>query len=253
MMDQEYETMSPPGSPAGRSTGSSNLSAKQYFCVNLSKFVIELIGTAFVTMFFYMMSGRFTSMFMAMWIITLFGLNISGAHFNPAVTVAQMLRKKTTFGKRRLLGVIYLIAQFSGGILGATAIATLLKEGSDYRINVMPASNECEYKDWAHEDDSQSYNKRKIDCRYDIPTDEKDEDGNVVNDEDGNPKVVFEDNPNKHWKTVESVVSETFGTFIYVLFFMISTDEKLRFSSDKVHNALVIASSYITSQLLAGG
>jgi len=59
--------------------------------------------------------------------------------------------------------------------------------------------------------------------------------------------MVGEENPNKHWKTFESVVSETFGTFIYVLFFMISTDEKLRFSSDKVHNALVIASSYITS------
>ena len=63
-----------------------------------------------------------------------------------------MIRKKTTFGKRRLLGVIYLFAQFSGGILGATAIATLLKEGRDWRINVMPSANECEYKDWAFYD-----------------------------------------------------------------------------------------------------
>lgn len=85
---QEYDTMSPPGSPNSRSTGSSNLSAKQYFLVNLSKFVIELIGTAFFTMFFYMMAGRFTSMFMAMWIITLFGINISGSHYNPSITVA---------------------------------------------------------------------------------------------------------------------------------------------------------------------
>lgn len=85
---QEYETMSPPTSPTSRSVGSSNLSAKQYFCVNLSKFIIELIGTAFFTMFFFMMAGRFTSMFMAMWILTLFGINISGAHFNPSVTVA---------------------------------------------------------------------------------------------------------------------------------------------------------------------
>lgn len=80
--------MSPPGSPSGRSAGSSNLSAKQYFCVNLSKFIIEIMGTAVFTMFFYMMQGRFTSMFMAMWIMTLFGINISGAHFNPCVTVA---------------------------------------------------------------------------------------------------------------------------------------------------------------------
>lgn len=145
-MDQEYEGISPPGSPGNRSAGSSNLSAKQYFCVNLSKFVIEIIGTACFTMFFYMMQGRFTSMFMALWVLTLFGLNISGSHFNPCVTLAQMIRKKTTFGKkRRLLGVMYLTAQFMGGIVGAMAIATLLKEGPEYRINVMPSATGCEY------------------------------------------------------------------------------------------------------------
>ena len=87
-MDHEYEGISPPGSPSGRSAGSSNLSAKQYFCVNISKFMIEMIGTAVFTLFFYMMQGRFTSMFMALWVLTLFGLNISGSHFNPCVTMA---------------------------------------------------------------------------------------------------------------------------------------------------------------------
>jgi len=59
--------------------------------------------------------------------------------------------------------------------------------------------------------------------------------------------VAANPNDNRHWKWFESIISETFGSFIYVLFFMISTDEKLRFSSDKVQNALVIAASYITS------
>lgn len=83
-----------------------------------------------------------------------------------------------------------------------------------------------------------SYNERIIDCRYDIPSNAVDEDGNEL------PAIP---NDNRHWKTFQSVISETFGSFIYVLFFMISTDEKLRFSSDKVQNALVIAASYITS------
>jgi glycerol uptake facilitator-like aquaporin len=209
------------------------LTAKQYFLVNFSKFIIEMVGTAFFTMFFYMMSGRFTAMLMAMWIITLFGLHISGSHFNPSVTMAQMLRRKTTFGKRRLLGVIYLVAQFSGGILGATGVALLLKEGSRYRINVMPASNECEYKEWSYTreyPEGDPYHARNIDCRYDIPSGEN---GENAKDEEDN-EIPATENENKHWKTFESVVSETFGSFVYVLFFMISTDEKLRFSNDKV-------------------
>lgn len=41
---------------------------------------------------------------------------ISGAHFNPAVTVVAMLRKNSNFGSRRLLGLMYIAAQFLGGI-----------------------------------------------------------------------------------------------------------------------------------------
>lgn len=127
-----------------------------------------MIGTAIFTMFFYMMQGRFTSMFMALWVLTLFGLTISGSHFNPCVTLAQMIRKKTTFGrKRRLLGIMYITAQFFGGIIGATAISTLLKEGADWRINVMPAATNCEYQAWTFQ--RQDENDGLIDCRYDIP------------------------------------------------------------------------------------
>jgi glycerol uptake facilitator-like aquaporin len=39
----------------------------------------------------------------------LFALNISGAHFNPTITLAQMFRKNSAFGKRRLKGIIYLL------------------------------------------------------------------------------------------------------------------------------------------------
>jgi len=161
--------MSPPGSPSGQSASSSNLSTRQYFCVNLSKFVIEMIGTAVFTMFFYMLNGRYSSMLLSLWVITLFGMNISGAHYNPCITLAQMVRKSSSFGRRRLLGIMYLVAQLFGGVLGAVAISALLKEGSRYRINVMPSAFGCEYKDWAYTKTETIDEEEKVyDCRYDI-------------------------------------------------------------------------------------
>jgi glycerol uptake facilitator-like aquaporin len=59
------------------------------------------------------------------WIITLFGQAISGAHFNPAVTLACMLRKNSNFGSRRILGVMYIVAQIIGGLLSAILVLFL--------------------------------------------------------------------------------------------------------------------------------
>jgi hypothetical protein len=55
------------------------------------------------------------------------------------------------------------------------------------------------------------------------------------------------DSEDRSWKTFESLLSEAFGTFVYVLFFMICTDDKLKYSNDTVKNSLVIASSYIAA------
>jgi len=43
------------------------------------------------------------------------------------------------------------------------------------------------------------------------------------------------------------------GTFFFVTLFMICTDKNTKFSSDKVINCFIIASSYIASRLLSGG
>ena len=40
---------------------------------------------------------------------------------------------------------------------------------------------------------------------------------------------------------------------MFVLFFMISTDRKTQYSTDKVCNCLVIAGTYIASRTLGGG
>jgi hypothetical protein len=55
-----------------------------------------------------------------------------------------------------------------GGIVGSCAIATLLKEGPRYRINVMPSAFGCEYRRWDYDTDIDG---EKINCRYDLPKD----------------------------------------------------------------------------------
>jgi len=101
-------TPSPPGSPSGNSLTSSSLTTKQYILVNLSKFVVELVGTAVLGIFYLLIGDQQAGILLGFWVITLFGTSISGAHFNPAVTVAIMLRKNSQFGSRRLLGIIYI-------------------------------------------------------------------------------------------------------------------------------------------------
>ena len=48
-------------------------------------------------------------------------------------------------------------------------------------------------------------------------------------------------------------LSETIGSFMFVLFYIISTDSKTRYSDDKAMNGFIIASSYIAARLISGG
>ena len=103
--------MSPPGSPGKYSLNSSNLTVQQYFFVNLSKFIVEMIGTAVMGIFYLMIGDQQVGLLLGMWVLTLFGEAISGAHYNPAITLVFMLRKNSrTFGSRRLKGIFYIVA-----------------------------------------------------------------------------------------------------------------------------------------------
>ena len=95
-----------------------------------------MAGTAALSIFYFLMAGNFAGQFFGYWVISLFAVNITGAHFNPAVTVAEMFRKNSNFGKRRLKGFIYLLGQFAGAILGAFAMF-FLSIGSE-SINIKP-------------------------------------------------------------------------------------------------------------------
>merc|ERR1712166_750958 len=66
------------------------------------------------------MGSRQVGLLFGFWIITLFGFKISGSHFNPAITLALMLRRDSPFGEgtnHRFLGVLFMVAQFGGAIV----------------------------------------------------------------------------------------------------------------------------------------
>jgi glycerol uptake facilitator-like aquaporin len=73
-----------------------------------------------------------------MWVLTLFGEAISGAHYNPAITLVFMLRKNSShFGSRRLKGLFYIVAQMIGGLIAGFVSLFLLK-GNNKMINASP-------------------------------------------------------------------------------------------------------------------
>jgi glycerol uptake facilitator-like aquaporin len=57
-------------------------------------------------------------MLLTLWVLIIFGWKISGAHYNPAISLAFMLRKDIGHFPRPL-GIMYIIIQFLGGFLGA--------------------------------------------------------------------------------------------------------------------------------------
>ena len=109
----------------------------------LSAYLAELIGTLLLVFFIssvvilYVSTGgqaQFGSdfavvglvhAFLLFGLIVMFGV-VSGGHFNPAVTLAALAIRRI----RPLDGVIYMLAQLSGGVLGALlAKGLLLDEG----------------------------------------------------------------------------------------------------------------------------
>ena len=94
----------------------SSMSCGQMIKFSMSKIIMEMIGTAFLTLFF--ISGFETTILLGLWILTIFFWKITGSHFNPAVTLAFMLRKDTGRFSRKL-GICYLIFQYAGALLGA--------------------------------------------------------------------------------------------------------------------------------------
>lgn len=81
--------------------------------IKMKKFFVELIGTFFLV-FTIGASGNVWAIATVLMAMIYMGGYISGAHYNPAVTVGFILRGTITIKE----GWVYWIAQFSGALLG---------------------------------------------------------------------------------------------------------------------------------------
>jgi glycerol uptake facilitator-like aquaporin len=210
---------SPPHSPGRVSLTSNMMTTKQYIMVNLSKFIVEIVGTTVMGLFYLLIGRQQAGMLLGFWIITLFGVAISGAHFNPAVTVVFMLRKNSQFGSRRLLGILYIAAQFIGGILAAT-IAVFIINNANNNVAISPVLV----------------------------------DGGTFTQIVGAGNSTISVETTKFvYKSFSATISELVGTFMFVFLFMLCTDKKTQFSEDKVVNCFIMSSAYVAARLMAGG
>ena len=86
---------------------SDQRSTCQMLKASLPKFLFEFVGTMFLTMFF--ISHSQPVILSALTILTIFTWKISRSHFNPAITLAHMIRK----GDKKMpvvLGGFYIIS-----------------------------------------------------------------------------------------------------------------------------------------------
>jgi len=77
--------------------------------------MFEFVGTFFMTAIF--IEGSLGAMFFGYFVALLMAANISGAHFNPAVTLAFMIRKENKLPKG--IAFLYMLFQFMGATCGS--------------------------------------------------------------------------------------------------------------------------------------
>src|SRR4029078_8508610 len=85
--------------------------------MKMNKNLTEMIGTFFLVMAIGL-TGNPLAIGAMLMVMVYMGGPISGAHFNPAVTLAALMRKKINTGG----AVQYWIAQFIGAFLAALVI-----------------------------------------------------------------------------------------------------------------------------------
>ncbi|CAI2378916.1 unnamed protein product [Moneuplotes crassus] len=102
------------------------------FCSSFLILIFEFVGTVVLTVF-QRMTNEVIFLFAFWWILAL-SYNITGGHFNPAVTITFMLRKDK--GKFNWpLGFAYIIVQFIGAFCGALLAFMWTQEGGNIVIS----------------------------------------------------------------------------------------------------------------------
>jgi glycerol uptake facilitator-like aquaporin len=95
---------------------------------SLLRLIFELTGTCLLTSLWLSCtaSGDSIGFFVGFFVLLVFSARISGSHFNPAVTLAFMVRKETG-GFSRVLGLAYMLFQIAGGLLGGLLAYTFFQ------------------------------------------------------------------------------------------------------------------------------
>jgi len=89
-----------------------HLTSAQILRNSLLKLLFEGMGAMFLTMAFNIsqkldFAANQVACLLVLWVLTIFGFKISGAHYNPAISFAFMLRKDV--GRfPRILGFAYM-------------------------------------------------------------------------------------------------------------------------------------------------
>ena len=73
---------------------------------SISKFLFELVGTMLFTMFFTSLDQQV--ILGSLTLLTIFTWKLTRSHFNPAVTLAYMLKKNNRMPV--LLGIFYIVS-----------------------------------------------------------------------------------------------------------------------------------------------
>jgi aquaporin Z len=88
----------------------------------MKKYVTELIGTFFLVLVIGL-SGNPLAIGSILMVMVYMGGHISGAHYNPAVTLALLMRRKISVNE----AIVYMAFQIVGALLAAYAVYVLTK------------------------------------------------------------------------------------------------------------------------------
>jgi len=99
--------------------------------------LFEFLGTLLLTSLYNscFQSGDGAGLLCGFFVLLIFSARISGSHFNPAITLAFMFRRDT--GRfSRLLGLLYIAAQYAGALLGAIISYNLFQANAKTPLTV---------------------------------------------------------------------------------------------------------------------
>jgi aquaporin Z len=107
----------------------------------MKNYLTEFIGTLFLVMTIGLAVGAGTilapiAIGAALMVMVYMGAHISGAHYNPAVTLAMLVRGKIDIKE----GALYWLSQILGGVVGAVLVKVLVQDES-FLFSVEPPNS----------------------------------------------------------------------------------------------------------------